>query len=468
MADRQPPPANLARLDLQAARAWARSLEPRELWRWLLTGVPASLHMDNQDRADLILEVRQKFIRDIYLIAGMITLFNVVYWLTDTWLLGAIPGAVEAFWLGRAKLVVIAVITVIVHALAPQRVYLTALLAGAAAFYVIGDLMGQVGSPSTPWFGFLYPFVLISIGQWLTPLQRAGVVLFYGSAMLGGYFSANPAWLLDPLVGPSVGYFLYILAMSFLLGLFVDYTKVRYFMTQRDLKQARAHLEDRVQERTQTLQRLVAQMDRVQDLERSRLARELHDEVGQLLTAQRLAMRLMKRRYNLRQEDISPNLDQLEGLVEELTVQFREVLRTQRLSVLDELGLEKALQHLAHRSTTKLDLPCELRLVPPALELDPERALTVYRAVQEGVTNAAKHARATRLQVEVQASDGEIVATVTDDGVGIGAMGEGAGFGLLGIRERVLALGGTVDVGAPPGGGTRLQIRLPAARGEVQ
>jgi signal transduction histidine kinase len=445
---------------LETAWRWGSSITARELWRWFLTGIPASLHMDAQDRADLISEVRQKFIRDVYLIAAMITSFNVVYWFTDAWLMAPIAGAAEAFSLGRAKLVVLAVVTVIVHSLIPQRVYLTGLVAGTGACFVIGNLMGRVGSPSTAWFGFLYPFVLVSIGQWLTPIQRAGVVIVYGGAMLGGYFSANPAWLSDPLVGPSVGYFLYVLTMSYLVGLFVDYSKVRLFMTQRDLKQARAHLEERVSERTQTLGRLVAQMDRVQDMERMRLARELHDEVGQVLTAQRLAMRLMKRRYSLRHEDISPNLDQLEGLVEDVTVQFREVLRAQRLSVLDDLGLEKALQQLAHRSTTKLDLPCALRLDLPPHELDPELELIVYRCVQEGVTNAAKHARATRLQVEVRVSEDELIATVTDDGIGLGASA-GQGFGLLGVRERVMAARGTFEVGAHPEGGTRLGIRLP-------
>lgn len=473
MADRQAPPLPTgapsspgAGGDVRmSATPWDLELRPGELWRWFLTGMPASLQMSAQDRADLLAEVRQKFVRDVYLIAAMITFFNVTYWFSDAWLMAAVPGAAETFALGRTKLVVLALVTVVVHTLFPRRVYLLGLVAGAAAFYIIGDLLGRIGSPSTAWFGFLYPFALISIGQWLTPIQRAGVVLVYGVAMLGGYFSANPAWLLDPLLGPTVGYFLYVQAMSYFIGLFVDYSKARHFMTQRDLKRARAHLEERVAERTQTLQQLVAQMDRVQDLERTRLARELHDEVGQVLTAQRLAMRLAKRRYNQRDQDIGPNLDQLEGLVEEVTVQFREVLRAQRLSVLDELGLEKALQQLAHRATTRLDLPCELRIVPSPLMIDPELELIVYRCVQEGVTNAAKHARATRLQVEVRASEEELVATVTDDGVGIGASG-GQGFGLLGVRERVVAARGIFEVSALPGGGTRLQIRLPLTRGE--
>jgi len=467
MADRRthPPPTGAPPLWTAGKDLFGTAFRPRELWRWFLTGIPASLHMDAQDRADLIAEVRQKFIRDIYLITAMITFFNVVYWFTDGWLMAPTPGAAEAFALGRTKLLVLALVVVVVHTLFPRRVYLLGLVGGAAAFGVIGNLLGRVGSPSTAWFGFLYPFVLISIGQWLTPLQRAGVLATYAAAMLGGYFGANPAWLSDPMVGSSLGYYTYVLTMSYFIGLYVDYSKARYFMAQRDLKAARAHLEDRVEERTRALHQMVARMDRVQDAERSRLARELHDEVGQVLTAQRLAMRLMRRRYSQGREDISPNLDQLEGLVEEVTAQFREVLRSQRPTVLDELGLEKALQQLAQRCATKLDLPCELHIHPSPLRLGPQEALIVYRTVQEGVTNAVKHAHATRVQIEVRADQEQIVATVTDDGVGIGAIHDGGGFGLLGVRERVTARQGSFEVAALPEVGTRLRISLPLSQG---
>jgi signal transduction histidine kinase len=195
--------------------------------------------------------------------------------------------------------------------------------------------------------------------------------------------------------------------------------------------------------------------------ERRRWARELHDETLQALAGLKVllsgAIRLedadgMRGRMREAIEQLSHDIESLRGLIAEL-----------RPAALDQLGLQPALASLVERTavTSGLEVRTTFEL-PDDLRPAPETETTVYRIVQESLTNVAKHARAEGVDVEVRYEDNEIRIAVADDGVGIDAEDKrNGGFGLTGMRERVELAGGELDVGPGAEGGTRVSARLP-------
>ncbi|MFF2654183.1 histidine kinase [Streptomyces sp. NPDC058045] len=192
-----------------------------------------------------------------------------------------------------------------------------------------------------------------------------------------------------------------------------------------------------------------------QEAERQRVAQELHDEVGQTLTAVLLQMKRVADRVpgELRDE-VALAQEATRGSLDEI----RRIARRLRPGVLEELGLVRALRALAAEFTTG-----GLRVVP---EIDPELPplveapeLVVYRVAQESLTNTARHAAADRAALTLRRTADGVELLVADDGTGLGGAPEGSG--IRGMRERALLIGATLDLADLPGGGTRVRLALP-------
>jgi signal transduction histidine kinase len=213
--------------------------------------------------------------------------------------------------------------------------------------------------------------------------------------------------------------------------------------------------------RRDLLRRLVT----AQEDERGRVARELHDSVGQLLTALALAVRAARDAAPLPPpaEDRLADAERIAGdlgrAVHDLAVRLRP-------TALDDLGLEAAIAQQVAEWSARTGVPVDYQ--PHGLaaaRLPPEAAAAVYRVVQEALTNVARHARATRVSVVVTRHDGHLTAAVEDDGVGFDPEAAGAGrLGLVGIRERAALAGGELDIESTPGAGTTVLARLPVRR----
>jgi signal transduction histidine kinase len=230
-----------------------------------------------------------------------------------------------------------------------------------------------------------------------------------------------------------------------------------------------ADLDRRLAARTQELERLAARMIHQHEDERRRLSRELHDETAQVFAAVKLELGLAREGATL---ELLPRIDRALRLIDTGIGSIRSVTNDLRPSLLDELGLVPALRALVRDLDGRGDLAIALEAPPSIPPLTPEAELALFRAMQEALANAVRHAGASRVDVRLGAREGAVELEVTDDGRGLPAGArlsefERAGhMGLAGMRERIVLLGGTLLVGAAPTGGVRVVARVPV-RGEA-
>lgn len=200
----------------------------------------------------------------------------------------------------------------------------------------------------------------------------------------------------------------------------------------------------------------------VREQEKSRIARELHDELAQSLTA--LKMDTIRLREHVAADDAAAQqkIAQMLELLDSSVASVRRIAADLRPLVLDDLGLAAAIEWVAQNFTQRTGVPCELKM-DDSLELAEPYATGVFRIVQESLANVAKHARATRVEVEVEPRGDHILLRVQDDGIGFrtNAPRQPQSLGLVGLRERAQLLRGEVRVESTPGAGTRVEARIP-------
>ncbi|MEU5184725.1 sensor histidine kinase [Streptomyces longwoodensis] len=194
-----------------------------------------------------------------------------------------------------------------------------------------------------------------------------------------------------------------------------------------------------------------------QEAERRRIAQELHDEVGQTMTAILLGL---KRAADEAPQGLRHQLCEVQEITRESLDEVRHLVRRLRPGVLDDLGLVSALTSLTEDFATHTGLRVVRRFATDLPALAPETELVLYRVAQESLTNAARHADAERVTVGLRHDDGSVVLTVVDDGCGITLPREGAG--IRGMRERALLAGGRLEISAAPRTGTQVQLTAPA------
>lgn len=226
-----------------------------------------------------------------------------------------------------------------------------------------------------------------------------------------------------------------------------------------------AQLFTTVQATGQRLQALSARLLEVQEAERRHLARELHDEVGQALTAVRMNLQMLRRQPDT--ERSAGRLDESLGMVDRILHGVRQLSLDLRPSLLDDLGLAAALRWYVGAQAERSGIAGEVATEPLPENLPASIATTCFRIAQEAVTNAIRHARGTRITVTLRCAANELEVSVGDDGIGFDVAGahrraiEGASAGLLGLEERVELAGGRSSIVSAPGRGTILRAWLP-------
>jgi two-component system, NarL family, sensor histidine kinase UhpB len=196
-----------------------------------------------------------------------------------------------------------------------------------------------------------------------------------------------------------------------------------------------------------------------QERERTRIARELHDEVGQALTAVMLGLERTARRADA---TVRGDVEEAREAVRASLEEVREIARRLRPEALDDLGLASALAALTNEVSRRTGLRVERRVAADLPALEPEAELVVYRVAQEALTNVARHSGARRAWVTLgRDGGGGVELVLRDDGRGFDAGTNGGGAGLRGMRERAVLIGATLAVESRPGTGTTVRLRLP-------
>ena len=213
------------------------------------------------------------------------------------------------------------------------------------------------------------------------------------------------------------------------------------------------------------LRRLSANQVDAREEERRRIARELHDELGQRLTALKMELAALATQTPLggSRERIASMLE----MVDETVASVRRIATDLRPLMLDDLGLNAAIEWLANGWARRMGIAVQLHLGEADPPLGEAASIALYRMVQEALTNVARHARATEVQIEIRHEAGELVLTVQDNGTGFAepSMYREGSHGLMGMRERAYMLGGQFEIGTSSGGGGHITVRLPLAAG---
>lgn len=212
----------------------------------------------------------------------------------------------------------------------------------------------------------------------------------------------------------------------------------------------------------QQLRDMAAQNEATREGERKHIAREVHDELGQVLTALRMDMSLLGLRFGSLDPALSERVLNMKALVDRAIQGVRNVARNLRPSALD-MGFLSAIEWLCCEFSERTSVPCSIDTTEPCIELDEARAVVIFRIVQESLTNIARYANASQVKVRIARSSDSLRVEITDDGQGfhVPEVTGRKSFGLLGMRERALALGGRLDIRSTPGEGSTVSLSIP-------
>jgi signal transduction histidine kinase len=235
----------------------------------------------------------------------------------------------------------------------------------------------------------------------------------------------------------------------------------------------RKRAEEEVKAASEQLRKLSASLQSAIENERTRIARELHDELGASLAVLKWGVEeiggLSKALPREEVLKVREKLATLTSLIDTIFVTVRRISSELRPGLLDEAGLLAAIEWAAKQFEARTGMICRLESSEGNLRLSPEQSTAVYRVFQEALTNILRHAEATTVGITMKDEAGEFVLTIADDGKGITAEQQSgvATLGILGMRERAHLIGGEVTIAAAEGGGTAVTLRVPIARREI-
>jgi PAS domain S-box-containing protein len=211
------------------------------------------------------------------------------------------------------------------------------------------------------------------------------------------------------------------------------------------------------------IRKLASHQQAARETERSRIAREIHDELGQALTAMKMDVHWLSRRMPDSDLKALDKMRAISGLIDHTVRSVRRICSELRPGLLDDFGLSAAIEWQAAEFGKRTGIVCDISSDPADIVLDNDRSIAIFRIFQEALTNIARHAHATHVAVSLKEAPGIFRMTVTDDGKGLGEgdMSESKSFGLMGMRERAHDLGGEFRISSGPEAGTVIELEIP-------
>lgn len=347
-----------------------------------------------------------------------------------------------------------------------------------AATTNMGYWIGELGGLEEPFFYMLGATMFFPIVAAVSLPIRGLFMLGISTGLCVGFFGLHPEHMDSPLFEESLSYLATTVIGSTVIGHLGYIGFCHRFFLRLEIERAAqriAHinetLEERVAAKTADVRRLAEHVQAVQEAERGRLSRELHDELGQRLSAMRYVLANVRQRFSRNPSQIGPNLDELEMMVAGALDSTRHIVGGLRPAVLEQLGLRAAIDWLlasfqqatgiAVQVDATVDEDCESQYAASV-------AIAGFRVVQEALTNIGRHSGATCIRVSMNFGCDWIVIELIDNGRGFGdaeQMFYPTSHGLLGMRERAEALGGELEVGNAEEGGACVRVRIPVIFG---
>lgn len=261
----------------------------------------------------------------------------------------------------------------------------------------------------------------------------------------------------------QVDYILVLLGTVVILATAVTLAVYIVLSTRRELA-TRMREEETLRKSHEQLRKLSAHLQSVREEERTAIAREIHDGLGQVLTGLKMDI------YWLRRNLTRKNQDSLTGKISDMielvntTIQIvKQVSARLRPAVLDDLGLESALEWEVENFKKRIEIECRLTTDINGLDVDNDYATAIYRITQEALTNIARHAQASRVEIDLKYDSNLLSLEINDNGIGISEeqLSGPNSFGLMGVRERVVQYGGKVSMRGVHNKGTQIRVSFP-------
>ncbi len=335
-----------------------------------------------------------------------------------------------------------------------------------------------ISRPAPLRYGVALAFVLLAFllanGFWLVVDRPINSPLFLAAMVLSSWlFGFRVGIFTAILSGIAVQYF-FVVPYQQLIGDRQDMVRVSVFVIEGIIlawliERLRIASENNKASREE-LRALTEHQRTLREAEQKRIALEIHDELGQVLTGLKMDIHFLNRRIaepesELSRDDISKNLNELSNVIDGTIMSVRRIASELRPSILDDFGLLAAIEWQTQEFERKTKIPCYFKTDAIDLDLGAESSTAVFRIFQETLTNIARHAEAKSVYVNFETTEAEVFMTVLDDGVGFKHSGRNGKYslGVLGMRERARLIGAELDIVGALGGGTSVELKIPIA-----
>jgi signal transduction histidine kinase len=225
----------------------------------------------------------------------------------------------------------------------------------------------------------------------------------------------------------------------------------------------RTRAEEHLRASEENLRSLAAHLQSVREEEWTRIAREIHDELGQALTGLKMDLTWVTKRLRADQKPLAEKTGSMSRLIDDTVQLVRQIASRLRPAILEQRGLTAAIWWQARDFRKRVGIRCEVSVPADAPQIDKERSLAAFRVFQELLTNIARHAEATRAEITLRVEPDMLVLSVEDNGKGIdeAAASSPKSLGFMGMRERILPFGGKIEIAGLRNAGTRVRVSIP-------
>jgi signal transduction histidine kinase len=258
------------------------------------------------------------------------------------------------------------------------------------------------------------------------------------------------------------------ITLQMLIGLSLALLTTGYFLIKADIRERRK-AEQKLLQTTNELRKFAVHLDNAREEERAHVSREIHDQLGQLLTVMQFDLKAMWSLASPRSQNMRKRIKEMDQVVDQSMQVIKRISSALRPPQLDDLGLVESLRWHLRDFCQRTKMEHTFAVEPQDLVCETELSTILFRILQEALTNIARHAKATLVEVSLKRSQNELVLRVADNGRGIsGQQVSGTGsLGLVGIRERIRPWGGRLEIAGQPGKGTILMVSIPKSLKET-